>query len=78
MGSQGHFNIDLTDEVVRGAIVVHKGEILSPAPRPSPPAPVQAKVDVKAEEVKAITPWQKTVREVAAVTGISLKSISLF
>lgn len=48
---------------------MHNGKILPPVPRPAPPpAPVQ-KVEAKEEEVKAITPWQKTMREVMAVTG---------
>ena len=69
MGGNGHFNIDLNDEVVRGSIVVHKGQILPPAPRPTPPPTPVQKAEVKVEEVKAITPWQKTMREVMAVTG---------
>ncbi|KAF5017135.1 hypothetical protein F66182_10976, partial [Fusarium sp. NRRL 66182] len=37
------FGIDLSDEVVRGAIVTQDGDILPPAPRPAPPpAPVKA------------------------------------
>ena len=31
------FGVDLQDEVVRGAIVTHGGEVLPPAPRPAPP-----------------------------------------
>ena len=61
--------VDLNDEVTRGAIVVNEGEILSPAPRPTPPpAPVKAQ-PVQAEEIKELTVWQKTTRDVAAVTA---------
>jgi NAD(P) transhydrogenase len=64
-----HFGVDLKDEVVRGAIVTYKGDIVPTAPRPSPPpAPARPKIPEKVEAV-AITPWQKTTREVAAVTG---------
>ncbi|KAK3359625.1 NAD(P) transhydrogenase beta subunit-domain-containing protein [Lasiosphaeria hispida] len=64
------FGIDLTDEVVRGAIVTRKGEILPPAPRPAPPpAPAASPAATKEAEVVAITPFQKTSREVALVTG---------
>ncbi|KAF2455516.1 putative nicotinamide nucleotide transhydrogenase [Lineolata rhizophorae] len=64
-----HFGIDLNDEVVRGAIVTHKGEILPPAPRPAPPpAPAKPKPAAAAEETKALTPFQKTSRDVATVT----------
>ncbi|KAL4789343.1 NAD(P) transhydrogenase beta subunit-domain-containing protein [Aspergillus venezuelensis] len=65
------FGIDLNDEVVRGSIVTHNGEILPPAPRPAPPPP--PKVDaaapstVKAE--LALSPWQKVSREVATTTA---------
>ncbi|KXX76089.1 NAD(P) transhydrogenase, mitochondrial [Madurella mycetomatis] len=64
------YGIDLTDEVVRGAIVTQKGEILPPAPRPAPPpAPAAAPTAAKEAEVVAVTPFQKTSREVALVTG---------
>ena len=67
-----HFGIDLTDEVVRGAIVSHRGQILPPAPRPTPPPapapPSQAVADAKKEEL-AITPWQQATRDVATVTA---------
>ncbi|KAF9246330.1 PNTB-domain-containing protein [Melanogaster broomeanus] len=69
IGENSNYNIDLNDEVVRGSIVVHKGEQLPPVPRPAPPpAPPPTP---KAEEVqtKAITPWQKATREVATVTA---------
>lgn len=64
------FGIDLSDEVVRGAIVTQDGNVLPPAPRPAPPpAPAQpAKAEVVVE-TKELTPWQKTTREVATITG---------
>ena len=63
------FGINLEDEVVRGSIVTKEGEILAPAPRPAPPpAPAQAPPPKVVEETLALTPWQKAVREVAAVT----------
>ncbi|KAK0629563.1 NAD(P) transhydrogenase beta subunit-domain-containing protein [Bombardia bombarda] len=64
------FGIDLTDEVVRGAIVTQKGQVLPPAPRPAPPpAPASKPGVAKEAEVVALTPFQKTSREVALVTG---------
>ena len=57
-----HFGVYLTDEVVRGAIVTHKGEILPVAPRPAPPpAPTPKPTAEAAEEAETliITPWQK-------------------
>ena len=64
------FGIDLSDEVVRGAIVTLKGDVLPLAPRPAPPpAPVAPPSAAKEAEVVALTPFQKTSREVATVTG---------
>lgn len=65
-----HFGVDLSDEVVRGSIVTHHGEIVPPAPRPAPPPPAPSR-DSKGTEttVVALTPWQKATRDVATVTG---------
>ncbi|KAI0108597.1 NAD(P) transhydrogenase mitochondrial precursor [Nemania sp. FL0031] len=64
------FGIDLSDEVVRGSIVTLNGDILPPAPRPAPPPAPTPKVTLKPEEaVVALTPFQKTSREVAGVTA---------
>ena len=64
------YGVDLTDEVVRGAIVTQNGDIVPPAPRPAPPpTPAAAPTAAKEAEVVAITPFQKTSREVALVTG---------
>lgn len=64
------FGIDLSDEVVRGAIVSHKGEILPPAPRPAPPpAPAKPAAAEATPEPVALTPWQEKSREVGFVTG---------
>ncbi|KAI3321725.1 NAD(P) transhydrogenase mitochondrial precursor [Xylariaceae sp. AK1471] len=64
------FGIDLSDEVVRGAIVTLKGDILPPAPRPAPPPAPAPKAAPKPEEaVVALTPFQKASREVAGVTA---------
>jgi NAD(P) transhydrogenase len=63
------FGVNLEDEVVRGSIVTNKGKILAPAPRPTPPAAQPKPPAPAVEEVKALTPWQKTVREVSVVAG---------
>ncbi len=64
------FGVDLKDEVVRGSIVTLNGEILPPAPRPAPPpAPAPKAAVKKEEEAVALTPFQKTSREVATVTA---------
>ncbi|RKL48246.1 NAD(P) transhydrogenase [Fusarium oxysporum] len=64
------FGIDLSDEVVRGAIVTQEGDILPPAPRAAPPPPpVKAETTEVTPEPVALTPWQKKTREVAGVTA---------
>lgn len=70
IGENNAFNVDLTDEVVRGSIVVHQGAIIPPAPRPAPPPTARPtpKAEEKAE-ILAITPWQKATREVATVAA---------
>ncbi|KAH9901379.1 PNTB-domain-containing protein [Cubamyces lactineus] len=79
IGGDGRFAINLEDEVVRGAIVLHNGTLLPPAPRPVPPpvAPPSAAKVAEAAEAKALTPWQKATREVALVTGGMSSMIAL-
>ncbi|KAG9049278.1 hypothetical protein FS842_000210, partial [Serendipita sp. 407] len=72
MGTEDkQFKVDLEDEVVRRSIVVHKGEMLWPAPVPPPPvaAPTPAAAVPKAEEVVAISPYKKAATDVAVLTG---------
>lgn len=66
-----NFTVDLSDEVVRGSIVTLNREILPPAAPPTPsPTPTAAKApSAKEAETMALTPWQKTTREVATVTA---------
>ena len=42
MGGGAHFHVDLADEVVRGAIVLLKGELMWPPPKREPPPMPQA------------------------------------
>ncbi|KAH8833677.1 NAD(P) transhydrogenase beta subunit-domain-containing protein, partial [Flagelloscypha sp. PMI_526] len=67
-GGDGKFEIDLEDEVVRGSAITYNGTKLPPVPRAMPPPPPPTP-EVKVEEVKALTPWQKVSRDVAVITG---------
>jgi NAD(P) transhydrogenase len=69
LGADGKFVVDLEDEVVRGSIVVHKGNILEPVPRAMPPPPPTPPITEEKTESVALTPWQKATREVATVTA---------
>ncbi|KDQ60983.1 hypothetical protein JAAARDRAFT_709459 [Jaapia argillacea MUCL 33604] len=79
IGGDGKYAVDLTDEVVRGSIVVHQGSVLPIAPRPAPPpapAPTAAKMELEKESL-ALTPWQKASRDVATVTASMGGAIAL-
>jgi NAD(P) transhydrogenase subunit alpha len=51
MGRAEGFHIDAEDEVVRGALFVHAGEVLPPPPRKAPPPP-PPEPEVAVEEVR--------------------------
>lgn len=75
---EGHFGIDLNDEVVRRSIVTYNGELLPPLPPLTPPAPpATKKAEETKQEVVALTPWQKATREVAVVTGSMTTALAL-
>lgn len=77
-----YYDVDLTDEVTRGAIVTYDGQILPPAPRPAPPAPpAQAKAAPSPADqvanIVALTPWQNQSRQVAGVTAAMTTALAL-
>lgn len=75
---EGHFGVDLNDEVVRRSIVTYNGDYLPPLPPLAPPAPATPKAAEAAEvEVVALTPWQKATREVTVVTGAMTSALAL-
>jgi len=87
IGQQDHFNIDLNDEVVRGSIILNKGELMWPPPKVANPSPVAApkpKKDPKAEAAKILAEtnfFQKYLQDSLVYTGgigglIGLSTIS--
>lgn len=54
MGQKDHFHIDLNDEVVRGSIILNKGELLWPPPKAVDPSPTAAKQAAPAKAKEAI------------------------
>lgn len=77
MGGDGKFVVNLEDEVIRGSLITHKGSVLPPVPRAMPP-PVTAPPTPTAETAtKALTPFQKASREVAAVTAAMTGVVAL-
>jgi NAD(P) transhydrogenase subunit alpha len=84
MGGGENYNIDMEDEVVRGALITHQGQVTWPPPKPAaPPAqatkpvpkaePEPAKVEAPAQEKAPAksAPW-------SAIFGLGLVSLWLF
>ena len=72
-----HFGVDLSDEVVRRSIVTFNGELLPALPPLAPPPAPAKKAEVVEEEVKALTPWQSTTRDVSLLTGAMTTALAL-
>lgn len=72
-GENSHFNIDLTDEVVRGSIVLEKGELLWPPPKPAGPpaavAPKKAAVETAKVAEAQLSPFKKTLDNALITTA---------
>jgi NAD(P) transhydrogenase subunit alpha len=64
-GAEG-FHIDLEDDVVRGALVLHEGEITWPPPAPKHP-PEPKKVEVKPAQPTAARPSEAELQRKKAV-----------
>ncbi len=70
MGGAKSFHIDLDDEVVRGAIVLNRGELLWPPPRVAPPK----RIETRQRQPSVPPPPPKKVR---AETGASVTLVTL-
>ena len=60
MGGSEDYKVDLEDEVVRGALVLHEGAVTWPPPKPSTPSP----------QAKQTPPPQPTVTQTEAVAEV--------
>ncbi|KIK57733.1 hypothetical protein GYMLUDRAFT_75344 [Collybiopsis luxurians FD-317 M1] len=70
LGEENRFFLDIKDEVVRGSLIVHQGEILPPVPRALPPPVTPPPTPTEKETtVTALTPFQQTTRDVATITA---------
>ena len=58
LGGASKWNVNLTDEIIRGASLLHQGEVLPPAPaiNPSPAKPAAAKPAATPAATQAATP----------------------
>lgn len=77
MGGAEKYKVDLDDEVIRGALVLHNGEITYPPPKP--PAPPEAPKPAPAPVVAAEPAEpEKTSRINFGTLGLILAGIALF
>ncbi|MBL8634112.1 MAG: Re/Si-specific NAD(P)(+) transhydrogenase subunit alpha [Myxococcales bacterium] len=68
MGGAAKWQVNQQDEVVRGALVIHEGEVLGPPPKPKAPPPDQAKKP-QAAPVKAVGKESKGGHEDSSVSA---------
>eukprot|EP00118_Oscarella_pearsei_P003256 m.13612 g.13612 ORF g.13612 m.13612 type:complete len:1047 (+) comp25094_c0_seq1:212-3352(+) len=71
IGTKGYYNINLEDEVVRGAIILQDGELKWPPPQaaqPPPPAP-PAPAPIAAMEKEQESPFAATLKTSAGLTA---------
>jgi H+-translocating NAD(P) transhydrogenase subunit alpha len=80
LGGAAGFKLDLEDEVVRGATVVHEGKIIWPPPKKDPPPAAKPAVPNKAEAAPPIAKPKQTKQGSPTwliVSGLALLGIGL-
>ena len=75
LGGAANFHIDLNDEVVRNALVVHDGTIVWPPPKKEPP-PAPAKPAASAPVV--VAPPKRESRGVGLAGAVAAIAVALF
>jgi NAD(P) transhydrogenase subunit alpha len=83
LGRNENYHIDLDDEVVRGALVLHNGETVTPLPKAAPPppapnSPTPVAAIAAASKPKAQTQWIWAVLVGALLLGIGLTAPASF
>lgn len=71
MGDKQSFKINLSDEVVRGAVVLYEGQLMWPPPAPATPSSVKTKEEVTEKDVVPVgpSPFMKTARSATSLTA---------
>jgi NAD(P) transhydrogenase subunit alpha len=78
MGGANSWNVNLEDEVVRGALVLHRGEVTWPPPRREPAPTPQAATKPVAPPVAAPPPRKSGSGGIAAlIGGVALVALGL-
>ncbi|EYC00527.1 hypothetical protein Y032_0115g517 [Ancylostoma ceylanicum] len=73
MGEKDSFKLNMEDEVVRGATVLHNGKLMWPPPVTVDPSPAKPAAKEKVTETAVVavepSPFAKTARSAAAITA---------
>lgn len=72
MGQENHFDINLEDEVVRGSIILDKGNMMWPPPKPVGPPPTTAvakPAEVAKVVAKEVSPLMQTLNTSLATSA---------
>ncbi|QZZ20262.1 Re/Si-specific NAD(P)(+) transhydrogenase subunit alpha [Leptothermofonsia sichuanensis E412] len=77
MGGAENYKIDLDDEVIRGALVLHNGEITYPPPKPPAPPEAPKPAPVPVGSTQAAEPEKPSTINFGMV-GLILAGIALF
>ena len=77
MGGSNEYHVDLEDEVVRGALVLHEGQVTWPPPKPATPPPAPAKPAPQAEAVAAAVEPEKPKSQLGSYLWPALAALAL-
>ncbi|WP_421659416.1 Re/Si-specific NAD(P)(+) transhydrogenase subunit alpha [Leptothermofonsia sp. ETS-13] len=79
MGGAEHYKVDLEDEVIRGALVLHNGEITYPPPKPAAPPEAPKPAPLPAAVAEQPTEQQpKSSNLDTGMIGMILAGVALF
>jgi NAD(P) transhydrogenase subunit alpha len=81
MGRNDNFNIDMENDVIRQALILHQGELTWPAPPLPPPSPVEVKLEKKEsvpQEISKKEERKKSPSAILFVTGVALLFLGAF
>jgi NAD(P) transhydrogenase subunit alpha len=79
LGGAANFHIDLDDEVVRNALVVHEGQVVWPPPKKEPPpAPAKAATAPAAAAIASKDAKERRSRGSGLAITIAVLAVALF
>ena len=85
MGGATQYKVDLEDEAIRGALVLHEGEVTWPPPKPNTPAPAakpapnpQPAAPAATKQSQSVGSWIWTILAGLGLIGVGLYAPSSF